>query len=82
VWHVIDGTSARFLTHLGSGPKKTEGIMAAEKLIDLRIIWEVLFQDGVTVANKDEKPWYLFPELQGVSHLKGLCFMTSLKPRA
>ena len=56
--------------------------MAAEKLIDLRIIWEVLFQDGVTVANKDEKPWYLFPELQGVSRLKGLCFMTSLKPRA
>uniref|UniRef100_H3AS61 Plectin/eS10 N-terminal domain-containing protein n=1 Tax=Latimeria chalumnae TaxID=7897 RepID=H3AS61_LATCH len=50
-------------------------------LEQLRAIYEVLFRDGVLVAKKDERPQSLHPEIQGVTNLRVMRAMASLKSR-
>lgn len=50
-------------------------------LADLRAIYELLFQDGVIVAKKDRRPQAVHPELNGVTNLKVMRAMASLKSR-
>ncbi|KAL2079916.1 hypothetical protein ACEWY4_023709 [Coilia grayii] len=48
---------------------------------DLRSIYEVLFRDGVMVTRKDVRPQCIHPNVQGVSNLKVIRAMGSLKSR-
>lgn len=50
-------------------------------LADLRAIYELLFRDGVIVAEKDRRPQSMHPELNGVTNLKVMRAMASLKSR-
>ncbi|XP_036423549.1 uncharacterized protein LOC118806201 [Colossoma macropomum] len=50
-------------------------------LTELRAIYERLFRDGVLVAEKDKRPQRLHPEVPGVSNLKVIQAMRSLKPK-
>lgn len=50
-------------------------------LADLRAIYELLFRDGVIVAKKDRRPQSMHPELNGVTNLKVMRAMASLKSR-
>lgn len=50
-------------------------------LADLRAIYELLFRDGVIVAKKDRRPQSMHPELSGVTNLKVMRAMASLKSR-
>lgn len=50
-------------------------------LADLRAIYELLFRDGVIVAKKDKHPQSMHPDLQGMSNLKVIHVMTSLKSK-
>ncbi|XP_048086238.1 uncharacterized protein LOC125285716 [Alosa alosa] len=51
-------------------------------LDDLRSIYEVLFRDGVMVARKDRRPQCMHPDVPGVSNLKVIRAMGSLKSGA
>ncbi|XP_013874539.1 plectin isoform X6 [Austrofundulus limnaeus] len=48
---------------------------------DLKVIYEVLFRDGVLVAKKDKRPQIKHPEIQSVSNLQVIRAMGSLKSR-
>lgn len=48
---------------------------------DLRAIYDLFFQDGVIVAKKDKHPKSMHPDINGVSNLKVICAMTSLKSK-
>ncbi|KAL6460409.1 hypothetical protein MHYP_G00303750 [Metynnis hypsauchen] len=50
-------------------------------LADLRAIYERLFRDGVLVAKKDKRPQRMHPEIPGVSNLKVIQAMRSLKSK-
>lgn len=50
-------------------------------LADLRAIYELLFRDGVLVAKKDKHPQSMHPEVKGVSNLKVIRAMASLKSK-
>lgn len=50
-------------------------------LADLRAIYELLFRDGVIVAKKDKHPQSMHPDLQGISNLKVIHAMASLKSK-
>lgn len=50
-------------------------------LADLRSIYELLFRDGVIVAKKDRRPQSMHSELNGVTNLKVMRAMASLKSR-
>ncbi|KAI4904604.1 hypothetical protein NFI96_002507 [Prochilodus magdalenae] len=48
---------------------------------DLRAIYELLFRDGVLVAKMDKRPQCMHPEVSGVSNLKVIRAMASLKSK-
>ncbi|KAM7373519.1 hypothetical protein PAMP_008364 [Pampus punctatissimus] len=50
-------------------------------LADLRAIYELLFQDGVIVTKKDKRPQSMHPDVKGVSNLKVIRAMGSLKSK-
>lgn len=51
-------------------------------LSDLKTIYEFIFRDGVIVVQKSDKhPLSVHPEIQGVSNLKVICAMASLKSK-
>lgn len=50
-------------------------------LADLRAIYELLFRDGVIVAKKDKHPKSMHPDINGVSNLKVIRAMASLKSK-
>nr|XP_046272849.1 uncharacterized protein LOC124074219 [Scatophagus argus] len=50
-------------------------------LADLRAIYELLFRDGVIVAKKDKRPQSMHPDVEGVTNLKVICAMGSLKSK-
>lgn len=50
-------------------------------LADLRAIYELLFRDAVIVAKKDKHPQSMHPDLQGISNLKVIHAMASLKSK-
>uniref|UniRef100_A0A672ZAU4 Plectin n=1 Tax=Sphaeramia orbicularis TaxID=375764 RepID=A0A672ZAU4_9TELE len=50
-------------------------------LSDLKTIYELLFRDGVIVAKKDKRPLSLHPAVKGVTNLKVVQAMRSLKTK-
>ncbi|KPP78026.1 hypothetical protein Z043_102513, partial [Scleropages formosus] len=60
-----------FLLDGGDGVAETE----------LRMIYELLFRDGVLVAKKDKRPQSKHPEIKGVTNLQVMRAMGSLKSR-
>ncbi|XP_052350054.1 plectin-like isoform X17 [Oncorhynchus keta] len=50
-------------------------------LVDLRVIYELLFRDGVMVAKKDKRPQTKHPEIPSVGNLQVIRAMASLKSR-
>lgn len=50
-------------------------------LADLRAIYELLFRDGVIVAKKDKRPQSMHPDVKGVTNLKVIRAMGSLKSK-
>ncbi|XP_078031955.1 uncharacterized protein LOC144467370 [Epinephelus lanceolatus] len=50
-------------------------------LADLRAIYELLFRDGVIVAKKDKCPHSMHPDVKGVTNLKVIRAMGSLKSK-
>ncbi|TKS89148.1 Plectin [Collichthys lucidus] len=48
---------------------------------DLRAIYERLFQDGVIVAKKDKRPRSMHPDVRGVTNLKVIRAMGSLRSK-
>ena len=50
-------------------------------LADLRAIYELLFQDGVIVAKKDKRPQSMHPDFKGITNLKVIRAMGSLKSK-
>lgn len=50
-------------------------------LADLRAIYELLFRDGVIVAKKDRRPQSMHPDVKGVTNLKVIHAMGSLKSK-
>lgn len=50
-------------------------------LADLRAIYELLFRDGVIVAKKDMRPQSIHPDIKGVTNLKVIRAMGSLKSK-
>lgn len=48
---------------------------------DLRAICELFFRDGVIVAKKDKHPKSMHPDIYGVSNVKVIRAMTSLKSK-
>lgn len=50
-------------------------------LADLRAIYELLFRDGVIVAKKDKRPQSMHPDITGVTNMKVISAMGSLKSK-
>lgn len=50
-------------------------------LVDLRAIYELLFRDGVIVAKKDKRPQSMHPDIKGITNLKVISAMGSLKSK-
>lgn len=50
-------------------------------LADLRAIYGLLFQDGVIVAKKDKRPQSMHPDVTGVTNMKVISAMGSLKSK-
>uniref|UniRef100_A0A3Q3G301 Plectin/eS10 N-terminal domain-containing protein n=1 Tax=Labrus bergylta TaxID=56723 RepID=A0A3Q3G301_9LABR len=50
-------------------------------LADLRAIYELLFRDGVMVAKNDKRPQSMHPDVKGVTNLKVIRAMGSLKSK-
>lgn len=50
-------------------------------LADLKAIYELLFRDGVVVAKSDKRPQSMHPDLQGITNLKVMRAMGSLKSK-
>lgn len=50
-------------------------------LADLRAIYELLFRDGVVVAKNDKRPQSMHPDLKGITNLKVMRAMGSLKSK-
>uniref|UniRef100_A0A3B5A5I2 Plectin/eS10 N-terminal domain-containing protein n=1 Tax=Stegastes partitus TaxID=144197 RepID=A0A3B5A5I2_9TELE len=48
---------------------------------DLRAVYELLFKDGVVVVKKDKRPQSMHRDIDGVTNLKVLRAMASLKSR-
>lgn len=50
-------------------------------LADLRMIYELLFRDGVVVAKKEKRPQSMHPDIKVVSNLKVIRALGSLKSK-
>ncbi len=53
----------------------------AMPLADLKAIYELLFRDGVIVAKRDKRPQSMHPDVKGVTNLKVICALGSLKSK-